>query len=358
MRVQLSSPYVVGDETVYLIHPKSITTTWTKDTLIFRSSVWNSEGELISASFKKFFNWGEKSELYYTPFNLTSKGGVHIIEKLDGSTLIVSKYKGNYIYRTRGTLYAKTQQANGSEIEVLEKIIADANIFPADTWDYSLIFEWVSPKNQIVIRYDEPQFYLIGQIFHNNYSYTPQNTLDCVAKSILKVPRPKVFDFSSIKEMMDAVEAFKGTEGVCVYANEDQDIIKLKSLWYLTLHRLKSELSSFEKLVDLWIELNYPSYQEFETYITTNFDYELFKMVQGNLSALFDAKKEVDKIVAHMKAFAAKMQGQLRKFAAIDIKNAYGNTNRASYVFKFLDGKELDSKDIKKLIIQCAKRCN
>lgn len=74
----------IAGETCYLVFPKHIGCKWTKQNLIFRSSVWNSEGELISASFKKFFNWGEKPELAYTPFSLKANGGCQILEKLDG----------------------------------------------------------------------------------------------------------------------------------------------------------------------------------------------------------------------------------------------------------------------------------
>jgi hypothetical protein len=43
-----------------------------------------------------------------------------ITDKLDGSLLIVSKYKGNYILRTRGTVDA-TRLENGYELEIFKQ---------------------------------------------------------------------------------------------------------------------------------------------------------------------------------------------------------------------------------------------
>jgi hypothetical protein len=44
------------------------------------------------------------------------------VEKLDGSTLIVSKYNGQYILRTRGTVDA-SKLANGFELELFKSTI-------------------------------------------------------------------------------------------------------------------------------------------------------------------------------------------------------------------------------------------
>ena len=46
-----------------------------------------------------------------------------------------------------------------------------------------------------------------------------------------------------------------------------------------------------------------------------------------------------------------------RKLQAVVTFQSYGkNTNRAGYVFKFLDGKELNDEDLQKLLWQCLKK--
>ena len=93
--------HILNGETMFLVIPKQMGCNWNKDNLHFRSSVWNFSGDLVSASFSKFFNFGEKPELSPLPNNLN---GSTIVTKIDGSTIIVSKYKGNFIIRSRGTV--------------------------------------------------------------------------------------------------------------------------------------------------------------------------------------------------------------------------------------------------------------
>lgn len=358
----LVHPHEIAGEICYLVQSAHQGAKWAKHNLIFRSSVWNSKGELISASFKKFFNWGEQPELAYTPFSLTANGGSQLIEKIDGSTLIVSKYKGQLIIRTRGTVDA-TKIDNGYEIEILKKKYSKAFQFydefgvidNKDTISYSYIYEWTSPVNKIVLNYgEEPEIRLIGIIDHNDYKLAQQELLDFFAIQI-GVKRPSVFKFDSIKEMLEAVEALKGQEGICCYCNYGQDIRKIKSAWYLALHRMKSELGSIDKVIDFYFTLNRPTYQEFYSYIEKTFDFELAEQVRGQISKICDGMKEVEKLVSYMKNFVeplSPLKRVSRKDAATAIMQAYGQTNRSGMAFKLLDGKTLQDEDYKKLLYQ------
>lgn len=347
--------HIWNGQVVHLVQPKQMGCEWTQENKIFRSSVWNDEGELISASFPKFVNWGEKPDVFPVP---TSLKNATIMEKLDGSTLIVSKYKGNYMIRTRGTIDAGKMEKNGFEIEIFKnEVLPKFGIWlNEDTWKNSFIFEWTSPLNTIVINYGEkPTFSLIGIVQHDNYSLWNQENLDIFADS-MGFSRPATYTFTSIEDLIASVEKWEGKEGVCVYHRDGQEIHKVKGAWYLMLHHMKSELSSLEKVVDVWVARGYPSYQEFYTYIVTTFDYELAEQVRGHISNISDGYKEVLKIIAHMKAFVEPLKQLPRKDAALKILSAYGETNRKSFCFNLLDGKELDGEAIKKLIFQVLKK--
>lgn len=354
-------PHLIAGEICYIVFPKSIATKYTKQTLIYRSSVWNSQGEPVSLSFKKFFNWGEQPDLAYTPFSMTANGGVELMEKIDGSALIVSKYKGQLIVRTRGTVDASDME-NGFEIETLKAKYPRAFTFPDENGDeyftapYSLIYEWVSPYNRIVLDYGlEPDIYLIGAINHDEYKLWPQDELDILA-SLLLVKRPKRFNFASIQEMLEGVAALKGEEGLCCYCNKGQDIRKVKSAWYLALHKMKSELGSFEHLVDLYFAMGTPTYEEFAEHIKQNFDYEIGESIRGDISRIAGGMKEVRELIKAMEQKVETLRAVSRKDAAAIILQAYGNTNRSGMAFKRLDNKELVQDDIKKLLYQVLKK--
>jgi hypothetical protein len=336
-----------------LVQPKHIGAKWKNDNLHFRSSVWNYNGELISASFPKFFNWSEQPDLSPVPNSLKH---CTVVEKLDGSTLIVSKYNGQYILRTRGTVDASTM-ANGFELELFKSTILNKLQDNNDTWGYSIIWEWLSPINKIVLSYgDEPIWKLIGFINHINYSLAQQDMLDAMAKKY-DLLRPEIYTFTDISDMLQIVDKWQNKEGVCLYSKNDQVIHKIKASKYLLLHHLKSELSSLEKVLDVWLEQGMPDYQTFYNYIFTTFDFELAEQIKGTISRICDAKKEVDLIVSGMNEFVNNRLKTLptRKLQAEQVISAYGNTNRASFLFKLLDGKSLGKEEYKKLLFQVLK---
>ncbi len=48
---------IIAGEVCTFVHPPKDFFDWEESNLHLRSSIWNAEGELISAGFKKFFNF-------------------------------------------------------------------------------------------------------------------------------------------------------------------------------------------------------------------------------------------------------------------------------------------------------------
>jgi hypothetical protein len=366
--------HIVNGEVMHLIQPQHIGCKWTQENKIFRSSLWDNDGKIVSAGFPKFTNWGENPDNFPVP---TSLDKTTIVEKCDGSLLIVSKYKGHYILRTRGTSDA-TKLDNGYELEIFKKEVLskiegtaftycfeDKNGNPSDeTWDFSLLFEWVSPKQKIILNYgDQPDWFLVGAVDHFSYQLASQDLLDTMAKQ-LGWKRPTTYTFPTVEQLMADVDAWKGKEGVCVYSNNGQAIHKVKGAWYLALHRMKEEFGSIDRLIDVWFTWGCPDYQTTEERIVSQFDWELFTTIRGDISRICEAWKEVWKITDGFHNFIntnllpmgdpkdKKVRGQM----AGKVIAAYGITNRASFLFKLLDGKELGQDDTKKLLYQVLKK--
>jgi hypothetical protein len=347
-------PHLIAGETCFLVVPQRMGVVWTQQNKVLRSSVWNSDGELISAGFPKFVNWGENPEVFPVP---TSMRGATVVEKLDGSLLIVSKYRGQHIIRTRGTVDA-TKLDNGFEIEIFkQKHALVLHHDSSDTWDHSLLFEWLTPTNRIVVDYGvEPLWKLIGLVHHDDYSLAEQSTLDFIAQNLC-MERPETFSFASTEQLIAEVEQWKGREGVCVYSKGGQEIHKVKGADYLLKHRFK-ENATLENTVELFVAYGYPTYQDFEAKLVQQFDYECFDMVRGFASAVIDAFRRVKLIEDGMRQFVTDKLVPLptRRLQAAVVKQAYGDTNRASYIFTLLDGKSFGAKEYTKLMWQVLKK--
>jgi|GEM_PF-3204125 hypothetical protein len=339
-------------ETLVLVTPNNIACKWTEDNLIFRSSIWTEDGFLVSPSFPKFFNWGEKDNLIPPPESLI---GTTAVEKIDGSALIVSYFHGKTIIRTRGTFTVKVFE-NSVEIDWLREKYPkafDYNLGGDSVYDdnFTYIYEWYSPKNKIVLDLgDVPRLFLIGGIFHDDYSLASQSFLDAAAKE-LGVERPPTYVFDSVEDLLSKVKAFDGKEGICLYYNRGQHIKKIKGSKYLAIHAFKHDLS-INNLLEAYVLCGRPDYNTFYAYISDTYDYECAEIARGSISKLVDANKEVNKILDHMQKFADGVRPLPRKEAAIKILGAYGKTSRSGYVFTLLDNKSLDDDAYKKLLHQ------
>jgi hypothetical protein len=173
---------VIGGDLCWLIQPQRMGVTWTDENARFRSViVRQSDNHVISQGFRKFMNFHEKPS--FEPWD--NSWPVEARRKIDGSLLIVSKYKGELIVRTRGTTDAR-KMPNGHEIDLL--IAQHPKAFD-NTWinreEHSFLFEWTTPENVIVIREDDkPTLRLIGVVDHADAWYVEQAMLDGIAERI------------------------------------------------------------------------------------------------------------------------------------------------------------------------------
>jgi hypothetical protein len=333
---------------LYLIYPNHIGAQWTNENMVYRSSIWTLDGAPVSLGFKKFFNYNEKPNLVPDPVDLTK---CFVKEKIDGSTIIISRYKGIPIIRTRGTFDASGMD-NGYEIEYLKQKypnVFENELLKAET--HSILLEWVSPDNKIVLSYgDEPDAYLIGIVKHDDYTYLKQSELIEYGVKF-GIQTSNTYHFRTITEMIETVQAFKGKEGVCVYFNKEQDIKKIKGLEYLALHAFKGQVSA-KNLIELFLEYGMPDYNTFMSKIEAQFDFECAQMARSYVSKISDAFKDVKKIKEGMERFVIPLKILSRKEAALKIMEAYGNTNRSGFAFKLLDGNDFTKDMYKKLLFQ------
>jgi|FAXJ01.1.fsa_nt_gi hypothetical protein len=353
-------PHVVYGQTLFLVQPQHIGAKFTQGNKHFRSSVWDADGNLVSAAFPKFPNWGENPDNFPVPKSLED---AHVVEKVDGSLLIVSRWDGRIMQRTRGTVDA-TKLNNGHELELFNQQYRGAIdwlltpfVTPNGLSTYSLLFEWVSPNQRIILNYgDSPAWYLVGCVYHDDYSLKTQPQLDEMANQY-GFNRPPSYTFPSLADLMSGVEAWKGKEGVVIYSDNDQMLHKVKAFDYLIKHRFKSE-ATLENTLELYFSNERPPYQEFERRLIESFDYECFEMVRGYASSICDAAKDVQRIVEGIDEF---VEGTLRplptrRAQAEKVLASYGQTNRSAFVFARLDNKVLNDDQMKKLYWQVLKK--
>lgn len=343
------NPHIFCGLDSYLIVPQ-VDAKWNADNLYLRSIITDKEGEVLSCGFPKFFNVHEKPECYPDPQNFNDWC---VESKIDGSLLIADHINGQFSMRTRGTVSYKIQE-NATDFELLPEKYPNIKKYLTDNSQYSLLFEILTPNNVIVIRPTDVQFYFLGAVDKRTLELVHGSDLLNMWRDLGCPPTPKRYQFGNLKELSQVVnwvKGWKGAEGVVVTYNNGQNKIKIKSQWYLWIHRIKSQLNSENNLIEYYIEKEMPSSQELFKYIEQEFDFE----IATQLSSLIDRITEAgDKAKKHIKR-TEEFVHEIRNFPSRrEIAKAIKNNHKQSSALAFciLDGKMITPKQYFDLIKQ------
>lgn len=332
---------------------------WTRDTIQYRSRVEDFNGNVISQGFKKFFNLGTG------PLDLQigvedvikslGKGAVATL-KMDGSLLIRSVYQNKVMLRTRGSLTYEHLD-NAHEMEQFFKQypkLFNPTFYGAG--GISLLFEWTTPNNIIVLKYAEPKLTLIGAITHNTLHYTSVYTLKWMADH-MGVPVVDHFnlDAHGWDKMQAQLESNQDIEGYVIRLHGEQDLVKVKCQPYLTKHGLKSTLTT-DKLADMYLQQGRPDFEGFCSNFVKDFDEETFMWAIGAISNLYDGVRELNAIESHMSAKAHLRKDWTRKDVAIAGQHEYGVTKRFAAFMNLWEGKAIEPKLLKSILLQSTKQ--
>jgi hypothetical protein len=193
--------------------------------------------DLVARSFPRFFNWGEvateMSSFDFTNFVADSKE--------DGSLCLLYYFNGEWCGNTRGSFGLENMY--GQEFSWREGFLKamgvsawqdlDTFLDPALTY----ICEFVSPWNQVVRAYPQPQMYLLGA-FRGLQELT-WSELDAVTGSFV---RPERFIFQSIDDLVNYLKERANTdktfEGVVIRDCNNMRW-KVKNPTYLALHKMR-----------------------------------------------------------------------------------------------------------------------
>lgn len=332
---------------------------WNRQTIWYRSRVVDANGTLLSQGFGKFWNLDSGP----AEFNVTTRDVIRACEegdaiatlKEDGSLIIRSVTKDSIIIRTRGSFgYANMDNVQEME-QLLDKYLKlyDPKLYTG----YSLLFEWRSPTNQIVIRHTEPELVLIGAVDHTNMVYATMAELTDIAKTI-GMPLVEHFklDTQGWEKLYTELQSNTQIEGYVIRINGEQSLVKVKTPDYIKKHAFKSDLN-ISRLVDLWLIQQKPSFQDFCENIRLSFDDEILMYAMPLVSKMFDAIRQYKQQLDHleMKAFALIKANVSRKDYAIEMKAQYGDTKLFSLAMCLFTGKEIDNKIVSALIMQKVK---
>lgn len=197
-----------------------------------------STKRIVRRPYHKFFNLGERPETSTVSMNA---GSMMVLDKLDGS-MIAPFTKGESYVIHWGTRAGVTDVADQAKRYILEHRRTSyyetvASMLMA--MGFTPIFEWCSPYNRIVLAY-EPSLILTAIRNMVTGEYLSYNNLKRWGR-IGNFPVVSEMPYSKIETIRDETD----TEGI-VARFHNGHMLKVKSSWYVALHKTKEELQ-YEK---------------------------------------------------------------------------------------------------------------
>ncbi len=341
---------VCGDSCV-LINPKEIGCKWDNDNARFRSClVRKSDNFIISQLYPKFVNFFESPD--FQPWNNEWKFEAR--RKMDGSLLGISKYKGEIIARSRGSIDFRQLPSGVMDLEYVEKtnekFFSWIKSLPEETYEFTFLFEITSPNNVIVLReHSEPTLTLLGMIHNQTAILAKQDEVDYIA-SRFELNRPQKYEFSSIEDCIREVTLWEGVEGVVITSPDGQTLKKIKASLYCKLHKILSGMKSLGNVLDVFMESpKFEKSDDFYKFVETTLDWEIAEYCKDSIKEICEAYCIVLDKIKKADNVVQGLQGLTRKEQALDIQQQYSDW-RTGYCFSRLDGKEMDDKTLRKAI--------
>jgi len=336
----------INGNPVFLINPAELNCKWTKDNLHFRSLLIDKDGNILSHSLKKFFNFTEKPDLYPNPENFND---LVLEDKIDGSLVCVDWIFGSLNLRTRGTISYKKLE-NAADFDYIIKKYPNLESVARANPDDTLLFEITTPNNVIILKYEnEPEIRFLGFIHKKTGLYYPAYSeagkgyvkhIGCKVPEIYKIE-------GSLLDINDNIKKWENKEGCVLKYGDSQNFIKFKSLQYLNLHRFKSQCN-VNNLLDLYFEWDCPLHMDFLKKIEVAFDFECASMSASIVDDIMFARQQAEYVISSLHVFVLWNKNLDQKSFAL--KNLADNKGDASFCFEIRNKGELSKKSLRKLI--------
>lgn len=200
-----------------------------------RGLKFDRAGNVIARPFQKFFNLNEREETRAENFNWGSR--ILVMDKLDGSMIHPALVDGELLFMTRK-----------GHTDVAQQAMDEVSYNPDEMIQFlrrgiTPIYEYVSPNNRIVLRYQEPALRLLA--------YRDMRT-----GQYLGTPFGKVVDQLDPEQYVETVRAMQGEEGVVLRFLDTNQMVKIKADEYVQLHKAFDLFSSPKKVYEAIINDN------------------------------------------------------------------------------------------------------
>ena len=285
-----------------------------------RGIIFDTEGNIMSRPFHKFFNVNEREE---TQAHAIYMSEPHVImEKMDGSMIRPVRLNGMIRLATKMGVTDIAVEAEelltASQYDWLDSVML-TGVTP--------LFEYIAPTNKIVIEYSEPKLVLLAMRnnFYGHY-YMPHWTPFEVVPQYGSVE-------GSLSDYIARAREMQGREGDIIRF-ADGHMIKIKNDWYVRIHKTKDLIRSDRNIADIIVNEQLDDVLP----LLDAADLETVRAYERRFDAALD---NVLGRLEGLVTLARVLHSGNKKDVAINFVPNLLNSEDASFIFSALDGKAL-----------------
>lgn len=208
-----------------------------------------TDGSIAARPFHKYFNVSERPET--SPSQIDLSKDHRVLEKLDGTMIHPILFGSRVEWSSKMGITDISNQAK-SWIEYSGGRYSE---FARDCRDsaYTPIFEWCSLQNRVVLEYKEPRLVLTAMRHTPTGLYMSYENMIANAEKY-NIEVVNAFDKTTdILALMAETKSLEGEEGYVIRFS-DGHMAKLKSQWYLAIHRTKELFAHPRHIINLFYE--------------------------------------------------------------------------------------------------------
>ncbi len=171
-----------------------------------------------------------------------------IMEKADGSLIGVYYHNGKWHISTRGMAFAEGEHTFGGTFKdkVLNAFGMDEqefqSIFSVFNKNLTFVFEYTSPENRIVTKYQKPEMVLLSS--NDGEKEWDYETMYCnlVAYGVKNIRKVKTYQASDMDEVVKLANSLPNLEeGFVIYDPVSNKRMKVKSSLYVVAHSIRGD---------------------------------------------------------------------------------------------------------------------
>ena len=283
-----------------------------------RGLIFDTEGNIMSRPYHKFFNVNEKEE---TQTRMLDMARAHVVmDKLDGSMIRPVRMHGMVRLATKMGVTDIAMEAekllDPGQYDWLDDMMVDG---------FTPIFEYVAPTNKIVVEYAEAKLILTAV----------RETMSGEYRSLRQWDAP--FEIVSTADSIHDLDAYLSVargetsrEGDIIRF-ADGHMIKVKNDWYVQIHKTKDIVAVDRNIVELVLN---------ETIDDTRamLDPSDLARVDAVEAAFWEAFRNAEDRLEGLELLARTIYGADKKRIALEMAPNLINKADGGFIFRLVDG--------------------